>query len=230
MPGTGSMELAPSGAHHAETPDGPQPEASEATANARAPRILVVDDEPINRLVCANFLALRDFEIREAVDGQDALRQVEAWRPDLILLDVMMPKLSGYQVCRYLRAEYTRQELPIIFLTARNQIEDMAAGYEVGANEYLTKPVSKRALLARVDTHLELLRASRELETMVEERTRQIRILRGLLPICASCKKIRDDDGYWNEIELFISQHSEAEFSHSICPSCYDDYYGDMSK
>ena len=96
---------------------------------------------------------------------------------------------------------------------------------EVGAYDYLTKPISKDRLMARVRPHLELLNVHRNLEDLVEEKVSQVKVLSGLLPICSGCKKIRDDEGYWNELELFIDSHSEAEFTHGICPNCIERHH-----
>ena len=184
-------------------------------------RILVVDDEPVNRRVLRNHLGMRRYGVLEAEDGEQALDQVAGVGPfDLVLLDVMMPGLSGFEVCRRLRQTYSRQELPVIFLTARGREEDLEEGLAVGANDYLLKPVSKSELLARVEMHLELLEAHRQLDRLFLEKSDQVKILQGLLPMCSSCKKIRDDEGYWNEVETFLDYYSEAEVSHGLCPDC----------
>ncbi len=191
-------------------------------------RILVVDDEPINLQVLRNFLSVENFDLTLASSGDEALRLLESQTFDLVLLDVMMPRLSGYEVCRTLRQQHPLGELPVIFLTAKSQDADVVTGMSLGANDFITKPVSKDRLLARVRPHLDLLKAHRDLEKLVEQKISQIKILRGLLPICSSCKKIRDDEGYWSELEVFIDQHSEAEFTHGVCPSCAEEYYGHL--
>ena len=188
-------------------------------------RILVVDDEPINRQVLKNFLSVENFDLTLASSGDEALRLLESQTFDLVLLDIMMPRLSGYEVCRTLRQQHPLGELPVIFLTAKNQDSDVVTGMSLGANDFLTKPISKDRLLARVRPHLDLLKTHRNLERLVEQKISQIKVLRGMLPICSSCKKIRDDAGYWSDLEVFIDQHSEAEFTHSLCPSCTEEYF-----
>ncbi len=116
--------------------------------------ILIVDDEPVNLQVLTNYLSFHDYHIEQANDGKQALELVEKHNPHLILLDVMMPQISGYEVCRRLRQKYPRTELPILLLTARSQPADVVAGFEAGANDYLTKPFAKEELLARIHTHL----------------------------------------------------------------------------
>lgn len=198
--------------------------AAPASSTSGGPRVLVVDDEPVNLQVVHNYLSLEDFDLTLASSGEQALGLLEEEQFDLVLLDVMMPRISGYEVCRSLRENHGLSELPVIFLTAKAEEPDIIAGMNQGANDYLTKPTSKESLLARIRPHLELLQAHRTLENRVEEKIAQVKVLSGLLPICANCKKIRDDDGYWSQLETFISQNSEASFSHGICPDCMQQY------
>jgi two-component system sensor histidine kinase ChiS len=119
--------------------------------------VLVVDDEPVNRQVIVNYLSLNQYRVVQASNGPDALRMMEnGLRPDLILLDVMMPRMTGYEVCRKVRDTYPDYALPIVMLTAKNQVSALVEGLTAGANDYLTKPISKNELLARLKTHLRL--------------------------------------------------------------------------
>ncbi|MCP4400828.1 MAG: response regulator, partial [bacterium] len=121
--------------------------------------ILVVDDEPINQQVLANHLSVANYKVTQAFNGMDALQMIESGeRFDIVLLDIMMPKMSGYEVAQKIRKKYLSGELPIIMLTAKNQIDDMVEGFSCGANDYLAKPLSKQELLARIKTHLNLLK------------------------------------------------------------------------
>ncbi|MGE3728860.1 MAG: ATP-binding protein, partial [Candidatus Sericytochromatia bacterium] len=119
-------------------------------------RILIVDDEPVNLQVLVNMLALQRYSVTKANSGKEALDAIENQTFDLILLDVMMPKMSGYEVCEAVRKQYPANSLPIVFLTAKNQVADLVQGFETGANDYLTKPVAKNELLARIKTHIHL--------------------------------------------------------------------------
>lgn len=118
--------------------------------------VLIVDDEPIMRLMVKNHLELYDFEVIEAKDGFEALDMLAQTTPDIILLDIMMPKISGYDVCFKVRQVKPAHELPILLLTARSQLADILAGFEVGANDYITKPINQEELVARIKTHLNL--------------------------------------------------------------------------
>ncbi|MBD2181765.1 ATP-binding protein [Aerosakkonema funiforme] len=138
--------------------------------------ILVVDDEPINLQVVTNHLSMYNYNIIQAISGADALQIVETQRPDLVVLDIMMPKVSGYEVCQKIREHHSVNELPILMLTAKNQIADLVQGFSVGANDYLTKPVSKNELIARIQTQIKLcnLEALRQSEAREREKARQL--------------------------------------------------------
>ncbi|MBE7440251.1 MAG: response regulator [Spirochaetales bacterium] len=132
-----------------------------ADPGGRGERILIVDDDPVNLRVLQNHLSLRNYIVDAALSGRAALELMEKVSYDLLLMDVMMPGLSGYEVCRLLRESSSPSELPVILLTARNRIEDMLAGLESGANDFLVKPFDARELLARVDTQLNLKSSAR---------------------------------------------------------------------
>ena len=138
--------------------------------------ILVVDDEPVNLQVLKNQLALQPgYAVTAAKSGQEALEAFER-NPDfdLVLLDVMMPGLTGYEVCKHLRRKYQRHQLPVVMLTAKNQVTDLVTGFQAGANDYLTKPFIKEELLSRISTQLELKQLNEELESLVKKRTAQL--------------------------------------------------------
>ncbi|GAA3568387.1 hypothetical protein GCM10022395_17950 [Snuella lapsa] len=119
-------------------------------------KILIVDDEPINRRVLENHLTVAGYDVVEACSGKEALDLLEQEDFNLILLDIMMPNMSGYEVCERIRTKYLTSELPIVLLTAKNRVSDLVTGFNVGANDYLTKPFAKNELLSRIKTHLNL--------------------------------------------------------------------------
>jgi signal transduction histidine kinase len=135
-------------------------------------RVLVVDDEPINREVLAQHLTAKGFEVSHAQDGAQAIERIEAERPDLVLLDVMMPKKTGYDVLEAVRPKLDAQELPVLLLTAKAQESDLKYGFSQGASDYLLKPVSFVELDARLGHHAKLVRAARALSAELEERRR----------------------------------------------------------
>ena len=129
------------------------------------PRILVVDDNETNRDILITRLSTQGYQLSEAVDGEEALAMARRERPDLILLDVMMPKIDGIEVCRQLKADKSFSFMPIILVTAKTDSKDVVAGLEAGADEYLSKPVDQMALLARVRSVLR----QKQLYDQVEE-------------------------------------------------------------
>ncbi|MCI5130808.1 MAG: response regulator [Candidatus Electrothrix sp. EH2] len=179
--------------------------------------ILVVDDQPANLKVLLSFLQEHDYRVYMVDSGQRALDILPRIQPDLILLDVMMPGKSGFEICRRIKADKELAALPVIFMTALDSLEDKISGFSAGAVDYITKPFQQVEVLARIHTHITLRKRERELEEALEE----IKKMTGILPICSYCKQIRNDEGYWQQVEEYISEHSEAIFSHGVCPVCY---------
>ncbi len=191
----------------------------------RANKILIVDDEKFNIDVLVGMLN-PFYRTIAAKNGGQALRRLEKPPlPDLILLDIMMPEMDGYEVCRRIQSNEKTSNIPVIFLTAKGTTEDIIRGFKMGVVDYVTKPFCPEELTARVNTHIRLQKTISELERALNE----IKTLKGMLPICSSCKKIRDDKGYWNQIETYIVAHSEAEFTHGICPECAKKLYPGMN-
>lgn len=189
------------------------------------PVVLIVDDQPVSLKLLVAFLERRGFDVRVASGGEAALILVGQERPDIILLDIMMPVLDGYETCRHLKASVATADIPIIFITALTEVEDKLKGFEVGGVDYVTKPFQHDEVLARVTIHLKLARLHRELESknrQLQAALDEIRQLSGIIPICSKCKKIRNDDGYWQQVEKFIKTHTGADFTHGYCPDCYD--------
>ncbi|MDR0434807.1 MAG: response regulator [Gracilibacteraceae bacterium] len=135
-------------------------ESARAAAGEERRRVLVVDDEPVNIQVLRNLLTVWGYSVTEAYNGPDALGLLEKEEFDLVLLDVMMPKMSGYEVCRRIREKHSAFALPVVMLTAKNQVQDVVLGFQSGANDYIQKPFDKEELLARVKTLLELKNAT----------------------------------------------------------------------
>jgi DNA-binding response OmpR family regulator len=171
--------------------------------------ILAVDDNPQNLQFLGKLLSDSGFEVAVAQSGQQALNFIRKTEPDLILLDIMMPEMDGYTVCETIKSDFATRHIPVIFLTAKTDTSDVVKGFDTGGVDYVTKPFNSAELLARVRTHVE------------------VKLLRGLLPICSRCKKIRDDQGFWERVESYLEAHSRVTFSHSICPDCIDVLYGD---
>lgn len=186
------------------------------------PIILLVDDNPDNLHML--YQALKDeYDLRSVTSGLDALKLAGELYPDLILLDIMMPGMDGYETCRKLKTTENIRGIPVIFVTALHDDLDEARGFEAGGVDFIIKPIKPLLLRKRVAAHIALKLRTDQLELRnkeLEEANSKIKVLTGLVPICMSCKKIRDDNGYWNQLESYISQHSDALFSHGYCPDC----------
>ena len=188
--------------------------------------VLIAEDDPTSRRLLQVTLEKWGFEVELCSDGHQAwqaLQREEA--PQLAILDWMMPRIDGLEICRRLRALPQQQICYVILLTAKDQKQDLAEGLSSGADDYMIKPFDPRELKARLQVGIRLLSLQQALAGRVselEEALAQVKLLQGLLPICSYCKNIRDDNNYWQQIESYVSAHSEAQFSHSICPTCYE--------
>jgi DNA-binding response OmpR family regulator len=195
---------------------------------------MIVDDEPINLRVLEKAL-LDKYEIFTAHNGYDAIRLVKEKFPDLIILDVMMPDISGFDVCKIIKNDEKFADIPVLFLTAMDTLAGEVMGLELGGTDYLTKPVNHDLLRLRVRNHIEfkrrndLVREQRDLLTIrtqeLEASLARVKLLEGIIPICMYCKCIRNDDASWQALDVYIMQHSDALFSHGICPTCRSQYY-----
>lgn len=203
-----------------------QREAQESQA------ILVVDDTPANLMLLFEILSKHGYRIHVASNGKRALESAWTDPPDLILLDIMMPDMNGFEVAQALKSNEQTRDIPIIFISALGDVENKVKAFHAGGVDYVNKPFQPEEVLARVDTHLKLRALQKQLAQRVhelEQALSQIKELHGLLPICASCKKIRDDQGYWQEVDVYIRNHSEADFSHTICPECFKKLYPEFA-
>ena len=193
-------------------------------------RILIAEDDLVSRRVLEGSLVKWGHEVVACSDGSEAcqaLQREEA--PRLAILDWMMPKMDGVQVCRELSRVPHPKSIYIILLTAKGRREDVVAGLQAGANDYITKPFCPEELRARVQVGLRIVELQGNLARRVEEleaALSRLKQLQGLLPICSYCKKVRNDHNYWQQIESYITEHSDARFSHSICPVCLEKMEG----
>ncbi|MBN8705776.1 MAG: response regulator [Bacteroidetes bacterium] len=193
-------------------------------------RLLIVDDAPENILVLRKMLSEFKFEeVGSAGSGEDALSLLKDRKTfnqfDIILMDISMPGIDGIEATRMIREDDDLRDIPVIMVTGYGSDEYLATAFSAGANDYLTRPVKKIEIYARVKAALRLKQAIDERKNTIAElqsALNNIKTLSGLLPICASCKKIRDDRGFWNQVETYIMQHTDASFTHGYCPECTD--------
>lgn len=195
--------------------------------------VLVVDDYAGNLFLSTTLLKSAGYEALEATTGQECLDAVHDYRPDLILLDVMLPDMSGIDICRKIKNDRNLKDIFVILISGiQVSSEHQADGLDVGADGYITRPISNKEFLARVQAGERIKRAEdalrvkerqqQELIRQLTEALSEIKTLKGCIPICAWCKKIRNDEGCWDQLENYISKHTDASFSHGLCPDCFE--------
>jgi sigma-B regulation protein RsbU (phosphoserine phosphatase) len=190
-------------------------------------RALVAEDDRVAAEILSKTLTRWAFDVTVVSDGADAWRHLqEAAGPTLAILDWMMPKLDGPEVCRLVRKELPVANMYLILLTSLESRRDIVAGLDAGADDYVVKPFDPEELRARVQVGVRVLTLQERLAervTELQDALSNVKQLHGLLPICSYCKRIRGDDQYWTQVESYIAERSEAQFSHGICPTCYVD-------
>lgn len=182
-------------------------------------RILIVDDDQSDAFLLERILGGAGYtSVSSTTNPVEVCELHRVNRYGLILLDLLMPGMDGFEVMEKLKEIEPEGYLPVLVITA--QPDHKLRALRAGAKDFISKPFELAEVLARAHNMLEV----RLLVAGLQEALEKVKLLSGLLPICAWCKKIRDDQGYWNAIEHYISQHSEAEFTHGICPDCRRKY------
>jgi len=189
-------------------------------------RVLIAEDDLVSRHILQATLHKWGYEVVVCTDGTEAWQVLQGdAAPHVLILDWMMPGMDGVQICRKVREVPQPSPAYIILLTARERSQDIVAGLQAGADDYLTKPFDREELHARMQAGLRILELQSNLAERVkelEDALSRVRTLQGLLPMCPYCKKIRSDSNYWQQIENYVSAHSDAQFSHGVCPQCYE--------
>lgn len=263
--------------------------------------ILIVEDSSTQALYLQGMLERAGYRISVVHNGQAALDFLAEHEPTLVISDIVMPGIDGYELCRRIKSDARLKELPVVLVTFLSDPADILKGLECGADNFITKPYVDKMLVSRIQyllvnhqlrqrsagsigievvfagrrhfltaeriqildllltsfetavaNKLELEQANKKLRETNDQLTREIterkraeaekqkligelqgalaevKKLSGLLPICASCKRVRDDRGYWQQIEAYVRDHSEADFSHGICPECARTLYPEL--
>ncbi len=202
--------------------------------------VLYVEDEPRAREAVREILKRVVRTVYVAENGKDGLDAFKQYNPDIVVTDIRMPVMSGLEMARKIREENKSKQ--IIVTTAHGDTDYFLAAIDIAVDQYILKPVQSDRLIEAIRKCADYVLREREVQKHNEEREKlilelqeanaKVKTLSGFFPICASCKKIRDDEGYWKQIETYISEHSEALFTHSICPECakrlYPEYYDEI--
>lgn len=187
-------------------------------------RVLIADDDFLVGETIRRLLKRAGYDVvGKAGDGEQALKMTQALQPDVVLMDIEMPGLGGIEATRQIQAH---SPTPVVILTAYESSSLVEQAGAVGAGAYLVKPPNTSRMeqaitiaIARFQDMQELRRLNRELQAALAK----VETLAGLLPICSYCRKVRDDAGYWQQVETYMSEHSGVTFTHGICPTCLED-------
>ena len=202
------------------TPDSP------TAKSVSLPAVLIAEDEPVSRRLLEGTLRRWGHEVLVTVDGDEAWRVLQGPEaPSVAILDWMMPGIQGVEICRLVQAQESPTPPYLILLTANTQRANVVEGLEAGADDYMGKPFDHDELRARLIVATRVVQLRRKLADRVEEleaAISRVKQLHGLLPICSYCKKIRDDKNYWQRVEEYVGSHADVQFSHGVCPQCYE--------
>jgi len=192
-------------------------------------QVLIAEDEALVSEMILGILEETGYTVvGEVANGQEAVRMTQRLSPDVVLMDIEMPGLNGVEATRQIQ---NTCPTPVVVLTAHETPTLIEQASQAGVGAYLVKPPRaaelERAITVALARFNDMM-ALRQVNAALEAALAQVKQLSGLLPICAACKKIRDDEGYWQQIEVYIRDHSEATFTHSICPECTRTLYPDF--
>jgi DNA-binding NarL/FixJ family response regulator len=199
-------------------------------------RVLIAEDDSLASAMIEGILENIGYTVAaKAKDAQETIQLTQSLRPDVVLMDIGLPDMDGIQATQVIHACCPT---PVVVLTAHESPEWVEKASAAGVGAYLVKPPRPRDVewaiiiaTARSGDILELRRLNAQLQARnqeLQEALVKVKALSGLLPICPSCKKIRDDAGYWNQVEIYVEEHSEAEFTHGLCPDCTMRLYPDL--
>jgi two-component system, response regulator PdtaR len=192
-------------------------------------RVLIVDDqESIRELLRRQLEKIGHTVAGKASNGMQAIELTGSLQPDVVLMDIEMPIMDGLEATKIILDKYP---IPVVLLTSHDDPEMVRRASQAGAGAYLLKPPNseeiERTMIIASARFADLMEL-RRLNSKLKEAIDKIKVLSGLLPICANCKSIRNDKGYWEAVEEYITEKTEAHFSHSLCPACIDKLYPDF--
>jgi phosphoserine phosphatase RsbU/P len=189
-------------------------------------KILIADDDRVTRRMLEVAALQWGYNTVLAEDGKAAWKILQDPEPPrLALLDWIMPGLSGLDICRRVRTEFRETPPYLILLTVKGNRSDIVEGLQGGADDYIAKPFDPEELRARLQVGVRIVTLQQTLaQQLADLRAAQAQVnqLEGLVPICCYCKRVRDDQNYWQQVESYVSAHSHARFSHGICPTCFE--------
>lgn len=197
-------------------------------------RILIADDDVVLRHSLRVYLERWQYRVTECADGEQAWHSLQADEPPMLaIVDWNMPGMDGPTLCGRLRQTPALAAMYVILITSNQGQKDVVCGLESGADDYIKKPFDWSELRARLRIGSRIVSLQHALAARVSDlqaALADVKRLGGLLPICAYCKRIRDDGDYWKQIEQFLEEKSEAQFSHGICPECLETHLSQLAR
>jgi two-component system, response regulator PdtaR len=189
-------------------------------------RVLIADDqETMSALIRRLLVQIGHVVIGKAKNGREAIDLAILLKPDILLMDIEMPEMDGLEAAKHIQEQCP---MPVVLLTGHSDPEMVRKASHIGVGAYLLKPPSapelERTIIIAVERFADLMEL-RRLNIELQNALDNVKVLSGLLPICANCKKIRDDKGYWEAVETYFKRHTEIEFSHGLCPDCISTLY-----
>jgi CheY-like chemotaxis protein len=188
-------------------------------------KVLIAEDDSVSRALLEGVLRDWGYGVVATADGLQAWHELTGpAAPRLAIVDWQMPGMDGLELCRRLRADHTTESTYVLLLTGKGGTDNVVQGLRGGANDYLTKPFDLDELSARLGVGrrvVELQQTLTERVAELEQALAQVKKLRGLIPICAWCKKVRNDQNFWQQVEEYMGEHGDVRFSHGICPTCF---------
>ena len=189
-------------------------------------KVLIAEDDDVSRRILDYWLKKWGYDVLIAQDGKQAWETLSQEDPPrLAILDWVMPEMDGLEVCKRVRDRWDSGYIYIIILTSKESKQDIIKALNSGADDFIQKPYYQGELQSRINAGRRIIELQLALSAKIkslEEALKHVQQLQGLLPICSYCKKVRDDNNYWHQVEEYISHHSDAKFSHGICPDCYE--------
>jgi len=194
-------------------------------------KVLVVEDDPFFQRVLVKRLLAEGYQVFTAGDGREGMKAIVSFEPDLVISDWMMPEVDGLELCQSVKTGLREAAPYFVLLTAKGEISNKLLALDTGADDYLVKPCDQGELMARVRAGLRIVLLTQDLRATVENlhvanadlqsaQAEVERLSQQMLPICAFCRRVRDGDGDWYTLEEYLSRHTQADFTHGICPEC----------
>ena len=196
-------------------------------------KVFIVDDDPVSMMILKQNIESWGYELETSINGSDALEKLKNTDTKLIILDWVLPDISGIEICKKIREYDLNIKSYIIFLTSKTEMEELIEAFEAGADDFLSKPVNPSELKSRLNAGRKIIELQEDLNRKIAERDEalsHIKQLQGLISICSYCHKIRNDESSWEKLEKYISKHSNAHFSHGICPECMKEHFPEYFK